>query len=235
MLRRTALTLQPDGWVKAHTCSDRFDIHANMEDRACDWVQGARRYYESTHSLGVIREIWPAIVAQMDWLLARRTARGLVRAREWVVWGNPMGYQTCEGAGLNAFVYKALVDAAFLGKAIGESAQAARFARAAKDLAAAFNTVLWDESAGTYYSGVFGEGDAPTSSHRNNFHLKVEEWPGRADILPRFVCARPGDCACCAPPAGHAVPARQSGSGGAHYDILLPVPANVCAARPGPG
>ena len=48
MLRRTALTQQPDGWVKAHTCSDRFDIHAYMEDRSCDWVQGARRYYEST-------------------------------------------------------------------------------------------------------------------------------------------------------------------------------------------
>src|SRR5438309_845293 len=44
MVRRTALTLQPEGWVKAHTCSDRYDIHAKMEDRACDWLAGARRY-----------------------------------------------------------------------------------------------------------------------------------------------------------------------------------------------
>ena len=53
LLRRTALTVQPDDWVKAHTCSDRFDIHAKMEDRACDWVEGARRYYESTGDLAV--------------------------------------------------------------------------------------------------------------------------------------------------------------------------------------
>ena len=88
MLRRTALTLQPDGWVKAHTCSDRFDIHAKMEDRACDWVEGARRYYDSSGNAAPIREIWPAVVAQMQYFLDRRTSRGLVLGREWVVWGN---------------------------------------------------------------------------------------------------------------------------------------------------
>ena len=44
LVRRTALTVQPGGWVKAHTCSDRYDIHAKMEDRACEWVAGMRRY-----------------------------------------------------------------------------------------------------------------------------------------------------------------------------------------------
>ena len=122
MLRRTAYTLQPGGWVKAHTSSDRFDIHAKMEDRACDWVEGARRYYESCGQTEVIREIWPAIVAQMNYFLDRRTSRGLVLAREWVVWGDPVGYQTCEGTALNAFVSRALADAAFLGNLIGEKA-----------------------------------------------------------------------------------------------------------------
>ncbi len=163
MLRRTALTQQPEGWVKAHTCSDRFDIHAYMEDRSCDWVEGARLYYESSHRTEVVREIWPVIVTQMDWFLNHRTARGLVRAREWVVWGNPMGYQTCEGAGLNAFVYKALIDAAYLGSVIGEGTQAKKYAQAAQALAAAVNTVLWDESNGTYYSGFYAEGDQNTS------------------------------------------------------------------------
>ena len=153
LLRRTALTLQPGGWVKAHTCSDRYDIHAKMEDRACDWVEGARLYYESTGNAAPIREIWPAIVAQMDYFLERRGPRGLVIGREWVMWANPMGYETGEGAGLNAFVYKALADAAFLAKVIGKTEDAARFDRAAKDLSAAFNRVLWDEEAGTYYSG----------------------------------------------------------------------------------
>jgi alpha-L-rhamnosidase len=153
LLRRTALTVQPEGWVKAHTCSDRFDIHAKMEDRACDWVEGARRYYESTGNPAVIREIWPVVVRQMKYFLDRRTPRGLVLAREWEVWGNPLGYVTCEGAGLNAFIYKALVDAAFLGHAIGENSQAADFEKAAQDLATAFDQVLWDEKDGTYYSG----------------------------------------------------------------------------------
>jgi alpha-L-rhamnosidase len=153
LLRRTALTVQPEGWVKAHTCSDRFDIHAKMEDRACDWVEGARRYYESTGNPAVIREIWPVMVRQMKYFLDRRTPRGLVLAREWEVWGNPIGYVTCEGAGLNAFIYKALLDAAFLGRAIGENSQAADFEKSAQDLATAFDQVLWDEKDGTYYSG----------------------------------------------------------------------------------
>ena len=178
MLRRTALTQQPDGWVKAHTCSDRFDIHAYMEDRSCDWVEGARRYYDSTQNPEPIREIWPVIVTQMDWFLNRRTTRGLVRAREWVVWGNPMGYQTCEGAGLNAFVYKALVDAAYLGGVIGEKAEAARFAQAARALSAAFNSVLWDENSGTYYSGFYAQGDENTSK------LSVENGLAQPTMFP---------------------------------------------------
>jgi alpha-L-rhamnosidase len=171
LLRRTALTLQPDGWVKAHTCSDRFDIHAKMEDRACDWVEGARLYYESTGNAAPIREIWPALVAQMNYFLDRRSSRGLVIAREWVVWGNPMGYQTCEGAALNTFVYKALVDAAFLGKVIGKTDDAGKFDQAAKALSEAFNKVLWDADDGTYYSGYDTEqSELPEGSTRDAHH-----------------------------------------------------------------
>lgn len=174
MLRRTAYTLQPGGWVKAHTSSDRFDIHAKMEDRACDWVEGARRYYESCGQTEVIREIWPAIVAQMNYFLDRRTSRGLVLAREWVVWGNPVGYQTCEGTALNAFVCKALADAAFLGNLIGENEQAKKFDRAAKDLAVAINTVLWNETAGTYYAGYYDLAVAKKAPDYRPLKLKVE-------------------------------------------------------------
>ena len=173
MLRRTALTLQPEGWVKAHTASDRFDIHARMEDRACDWVQGARRYVESCGRTGVVREIWPALVAQMEYFLARRTERGLVRAREWVVWGNPVGYQTCEGTALNAFVCKALVDAAFLGRRIGKREDADRFERAAKGLATAINATLWDEAAGTYFGGYYDSVAAKAAPGDRPLKLRV--------------------------------------------------------------
>jgi alpha-L-rhamnosidase len=169
MIRRTALTLQPDGWVKAHTCSDRFDIHALMEDRSCDWVEGARRYYDSSGNAAPVREIWPVITRQMKYFLDRRTERGLVNGREWVYWRNPMSYVTCEGAGLNAFVYRALVDAAYLGNVIGEKQQAAQLDQAAKSLRESFNKVLWDEKEGTYYAGFYTKGNK-TKAESANFN-----------------------------------------------------------------
>ena len=159
LIRRTALTLQPDGWVKAHTCSDRYDIHAKMEDRTCDWIEGVRLYAEATGDTATIKEVWPAIVTQMDYFLKHRTERGLVRARDWVVWGNPVGYLTGEGTTLNAFVYRALEDASKLGSLIGEKADSERFAKAASDLKQAINTVLWDETTGTYSAGYFTDDD----------------------------------------------------------------------------
>jgi hypothetical protein len=163
LIRRTALTLQPGGWVKAHTCSDRYDIHAKMEDRACDWVEGVRLYAEATGDKNTVREIWPAVAAQMDYFLARRTERGLVRARDWVVWGNPVGYFTGEGTTLNVFVCRALEDASKLAASVGERADGRRFAKAATELKQAINTVLWDEAEGTYFSGYFTDADITES------------------------------------------------------------------------
>jgi hypothetical protein len=163
MIRREALTLQPDGWIKAHTASDRFDTHAKMEDRACEWVAGVRRYYEATGDASLLREIWPAVTAQMDYFLERRTANGLVRARDWVVWGNPLGYFVGETTTLNAFVQRALVDAAYLAKIEGDSTAGIKYAQAAEALAKAINTVLWDDKTGAYYSGYFEDADVATN------------------------------------------------------------------------
>lgn len=173
-LRRTALSQQKEGWVKAHTTSDRFDLHAHMEDRSCDWVQGARCYYESTGRAEVIREIWPVIVNQMNYFLGNRTPRGLVLGREWVLWGNPIGYVTCEGAGLNAFIYKALTDAAYLGQIAGDTQQATSFDQSASELASAFNTVLWSEKEGTYYSGYYSEADRKADDQSKQMKLAIE-------------------------------------------------------------
>jgi alpha-L-rhamnosidase len=159
MIRRVALTLQPEGWVKAHTCSDRYDIHAKMEDRACDWVEGERLYCDVTGDTTILRETWPAVLAQMGYFLDRLSPRGLVRSRDWVVWGNPTGYMIGEGTTLNVFVQRALVDASYLGKLIGDEPSAARFDRAAKDLANAINTVLWNEATGSYRAGYFDDSD----------------------------------------------------------------------------
>jgi hypothetical protein len=159
MVRRTALTLQPGGWVKAHTCSDRFDIHAKMEDRTCDWVEGERLYCDATGDATILRQTWPAIVAQMNYFLDRRTPRGLVSGRDWTVWGNPTGYIIGEATTLNVFVQRALVDASYLARLIGDQQSASKFGDAANDLAKAINTVLWDESTGTYRAGYFDDSE----------------------------------------------------------------------------
>lgn len=208
MVRRTGLTLQPDGWVKAHTCSDRYDIHAKMEDRACEWVTGMRIYQEAGGELAVVRDVWPAVVAQMEYFLKARTPRGLVCARDWVVWGNPVGYLIGETTTLNVFVQRALVDAAYLAGKLGDKAHGGQFAAAAKDLALAINTVLWDEQAGGYYSGYFTDeevaasaatkrplklprtnGLTPTTLHANVFALDRGVVPAarRARVVARLL------------------------------------------------
>ncbi len=180
LIRRTALTLQPDGWVKAHTCSDRFDIHAKMEDRACDWVAGEREYLDATDDPSILRQTWPAIVAQMEYFLARRSPRGLVRGRDWVVWGNPTAYLVGETTTLNAFVYRALVDASSLARSAGDRASGDRYAGAAVDLARSVNSTLWDDRAACYSAGWFDDADVAENlarKHRLPFPLADHRAP----------------------------------------------------------
>jgi alpha-L-rhamnosidase len=158
LLRRVALTQQPDGQIKAHSCSDRFDIHAIMEDRSCDWVILLRQYFESSSDKALVRELWPTLTRLMNWFLTRRTERGLVLAREWEVWDNPLRYQVCEGTGLNALVYRALQDGSYLGKMIGETADSKTLSTNAERLKDDLNLLLWNKDEGTYDGALFGPG-----------------------------------------------------------------------------
>jgi hypothetical protein len=166
LLRRIALTQQADGQIKAHSCSERWDIHAIMEDRSCDWVILLREYFDSSDDKQLVKELWPTLTRLMQWFLNRRTGRGLVMAREWEVWDNPLRYQVCEGAGLNALVYRALCDAVYLGEKIGEAAGSKAFASDAERLRADFNTLLWNQSEGAYDGALFGPG-SKTSEQLN--------------------------------------------------------------------
>jgi alpha-L-rhamnosidase len=155
MLLRVAMSQEDSGMVRARTCSDLRDIHTLMEDRACDWVEGIRKYYDCTGDKELVRELWPNLDRLLGWFLQRRTPSGLVRAREWIAWDNPMSYATCEGAANNAFIYRALADSAYLAREIGRVEDAKRLDAAAEELAAAFNKRLWDEGAGAY-GAAFG-------------------------------------------------------------------------------
>ncbi len=165
MIRRIAQSQLPDGRLKAHHPSDRFDIHAYIEDYSCLWVQTLREVYEHTGDAEIVRDVWPALVKQMELLLSTRQANGLVLGREFVIFDNPLKYKVCQGATLNAFVYRALLDSASMGDLLGEHDTAVRYRQAATDLRDAFNRVLWDESTHTYHAGVMEDGSlhAPTA------------------------------------------------------------------------
>ena len=152
-LRRVALTQEPDGMLRARTCSDLVDIHTRMEDRACDWVSGLRKYYDATGDSDLVRELWPECERLLGWFSEHRGADGLVRAREWVAWDNPLSYATCEGAANNAFIQRAFEDAAYLSREVGLGSPGL-LSRKADDLRDAFNQLLWDDKAGAYCSAV---------------------------------------------------------------------------------
>jgi alpha-L-rhamnosidase len=158
LLRRIALTQQPDGQLKAHSCSERFDIHAIMEDRTCDWVILLRDYLESSGDTALVRELWPTLTRLLDWYRKRYTSRGLVLAREWEVWDNPLRYQVCEGAGLNAMLYRALIDSSALASSLGRNNDAQRLAEEARKFQSNFNALLWNDLEGAYDGALFGPG-----------------------------------------------------------------------------
>jgi alpha-L-rhamnosidase len=143
-----------DGRVKAFAPSDGFDQHGYIEDFACLWIQGIRTYCDMTGDLDLARELWPAVTGQIKWFLDRLSPRGLVHAREFVFPGNPLVYEVCEGATLNAYFYRALADAAELARLLDKPETQREHDVAAKALKAAINKHLWDDDAGTYSGGI---------------------------------------------------------------------------------
>jgi hypothetical protein len=173
LLRRIALTQLPNGQMKAHSCSERFDIHAIMEDRTCDWVVLLREYFESTGDKAFVKDLWPALLRLLAWYQERRTPRGLVQAREWEVWDNPLRYQICEGAGLNAMYYRALSDAVVLAGAVGMTEDLSRLQDAETQLRNAFNSLLWNQSAGAYCGALFGDGSTIRTQDRGQIERQI--------------------------------------------------------------
>lgn len=161
IIRHTAQSQQEDGRLKAHVPSDRWDIHAFIEDYSCLWVQMVREAYDHTADKALVEEVWPALVGQMKWFLDRRTGRGLVHGREFIIFDNPQKYNVCEGATLNALVYRALRDSAYLAEVVGQPNKQREYSVAADQLYKDFNRELWDASTGNYFAGLDNPDDLP--------------------------------------------------------------------------
>jgi alpha-L-rhamnosidase len=156
MLIHTAQSQQNDGRLKAHHPSDRMDLHWYIEDYSCLWVQGLRQYYENSADKKFVKELWPVLQNQMRWFLEQKNRCGLFTAREFLLHlDNPLRYQLCQGATINAFIYKAFIDASYIAGELGRYEEAGRYKEEAASLKSAYNKYLWDESSGSYYSALY--------------------------------------------------------------------------------
>ncbi len=162
-ISRMALSQQGDELIKGWHPSDWHKgprdqgkgIHNFIEDSSTSWVNLLRTYYDGTGDRDFVERLWPVLEKIMKWFLDRRTERGLVSAREFYLhFDNPVAFQVCEGATLNAFVYGSLIDAAWLAEKLGRKDQSKKYSDSARELYSAYNKYLWDESSGTYYAGL---------------------------------------------------------------------------------
>jgi alpha-L-rhamnosidase len=190
MLRQVGQTALPDGRVKTFSPSDGFDKHGYIEDYACLWIQGIRTYCDATGQIDLAREMWPAVVGQLKWFLDRRSPRGLVHAREFCTFVNPLVYQVCEGATLNAYLYRSLVDAAELARRLDKPEQHQQYRTAAEALRQAINTHLWDDQAGSYHGAIQEGRKTALTAHAAMMCLYFDVVPPeRADRVNRWLLA----------------------------------------------
>lgn len=167
LLLDSAHSQLPDGRMLGTFPTDRgnHDPHYVIEDYALQWVESLRWYHELTGDTAFVREMWPTLVAQMQWFLDRITDRGLLNAREYTSFDNPLAYITCEGANINAFFYHALRDAAYLGAIVNETSQTNTYNAAADALHTAYNAQLWNADEQAYSAGFHDGGKLGPTVH----------------------------------------------------------------------
>lgn len=147
---------QADGRIKAHHPSDRWDIHGYIEDYNCVWMWDIWQHYQVTGDKAFVAELWPVVQKQLKLFQDSIKTNGLINAREFFIFDNPYAYQVCQGATLNAFLYKALLAAASLAGVVQSPADSIKYAGMAMALKNSFNSLLWDPVAGTFKGRVGG-------------------------------------------------------------------------------
>lgn len=159
MLRHAAQMQLPNGQLLATFPTDRGpeDCHYVIEDYSCQWFEALQTYYEATGDKAFVRGMWPTAVAQIDWFLANLTPRGLLLAREYTSFDNPLAYITCEGATINAFFYEALRTSEYLAKVLGEEQKAGYYQKAADELKTVYNRQFWNKTEGVYNAAFIGD------------------------------------------------------------------------------
>ena len=157
LLRKTVLDIAmsqgEDGMLKAHHPSDRFDIHAVIDDYCCNWVEALLTYYESSRDIDFVAEMKPILLRQLDAFCRMIGEDGLACAREFMMFDNPLKYRVCRGTTINCYIYSALLQGAKL-LALCEDEKSAYYASRAASLREAINSTLYDAKRHTYYAAA---------------------------------------------------------------------------------
>ena len=190
IIRHIAQSQTDSGTVKAHHPSDRWDIHAYIEDYACLWIMSLRQVFDYTGDIDFVNEIWPSVKRQLQWFLRHQTANGLVYGREFVFVDNPLSYLYCEGTTLNAFVYKAFLDAAYLANIVGDEETEKHYRETARQLFDAVNAKLWIETLNSYSSGLKSGKQMLATVHAALLAYSMELVPeARKPVIQKYILA----------------------------------------------
>ncbi len=179
MLRHAAQSQQSDGQLMATfpTSRGREDCHFVIEDYSCQWFEALRIYYQSTGDKAFVAEMWPVLQKHIQWYLTRRTTRGLLLAREYTSFDNPLAYITCEGANINAFFYEALRSSEYLATVLSENGRAVEYKTAADALYNAYNKHLWNNTEMAYNSAWYRDSLYNPTSHAQIIALQYNLVP----------------------------------------------------------
>lgn len=175
MLRHAALSQLEDGILLATFPTDRgrSDCHYIIEDYACQWIEGMYHYYSITKDIEFVKENKDVMVRLIHWFMERITSKGLVYAREYASFDNPMAYVTCEGATLNAFFYQALQCAVKLSSVLNDNELERKYSQVADLLKKKYNEVLWMNEEGAYSAAILENEMLQPSVHAQLFALYV--------------------------------------------------------------
>lgn len=77
MLRHAAQSQLSNGQLLATFPTDRGpeDCHYVIDDYSCQWFEALKTYYDATGDKKYVREMWPVLIAQINWFLNHQTKR----------------------------------------------------------------------------------------------------------------------------------------------------------------
>ena len=179
VLRDVALSQLPDGRVQPMRPSE-YPVgsrHGVIEDFSCYWVSGIKEVYDHTGDKEFVVAMMPTLLKLADHFLRSQSSRGLSNLEEFCIFSNPLAYNVCEGATVNAAIYDAFKNALYLCRVIGDKQNSSRFECEAEKLKQAYNESLWDGNVNSYYGSIVNGKPTPATGHGAMMALYYEMVP----------------------------------------------------------